>query len=300
MVRNGLAATVAMIVIGAAAPLIAQPHVKPAPGMFSSEARLQFFSFDNFLYSADPQSQETVNALGAEYRGAWRYGQSPAELFAHVNVLSYQKSGLGTAYGGRVGLSSEGQTQQYKVFLDSARNRPVSDLRNAGTANRTSLYAEYAYSVTPAWKLGGDGTYERQQIQHQPQRNNALTAVEGVVRYTGFGWRVTPHAGIGTASRRVRSTPESYKDRSAFAGVEWIPLTPLYLSLDYREIRRSFDSKFAQSDHENHGLIELVGDWHATRRLHWTLYYSRERVRSPLPGQSFQTQLLITGLGWAF
>jgi hypothetical protein len=291
---------VVVCALAIAPPLLAQPHVTPPPGGISNEVRLQVFSFDNFFYSPDPGGKKQVNALGAEYRAAWRFGPSPAELFAHAGVLRYDQSNLRTAYGGRLGVRSETEAEEYKVYIDSAHNRPVSDLRNAGTANRTTLYGEYGHRVAKVWELATDATYERQHIRDQPTRDNTLTAIEGLVRYRGFGWQVVPHAGVVAGRRRVHDNRESYRDRGLFAGVEVIPLAKLYLSLDYRSVRRGFDTAVLHGDHEHHGIIELVGDWHVAPRLHGTLYYSREQVGSPLPGQSLHAQIVLVGAAWTF
>jgi hypothetical protein len=120
------------------------------------------------------------------------------------------------------------------------------------------------------------------------------------VRYRGLGWQVTPHAGVVAGRRSVNEVTESYHDRGAFVGVEWIPITPLYLSLDLRNVRRRFDSDVAHGDHERHDFIELIGDYHAMRRLRFTLYYQREHVASPLSGQSFNADILIAGTAWSF
>ena len=279
---------------------MAQPHGLPPPGTLSSEVRLQFFSFGNFFYSADRGTQHNVNGLGAEYRGGWRINQSPTEVYAHVNTLGYSRSSLDRAYGARLGVWREDKTQEYRVFVDFARNRPASDIRNAGTANRNMLYGEYGYNIAPEWQVAADATYEKQNIRNQPQRNNTLNAVEGIVRYRGFGWQVTPRMGVVGARRNVNEDTESYHDRGAFAGVEYIPVTPLYLSLDFRTVSRNFDSAISHGDNERHNFIEFIGDYHAMRRLRFTMYYQREHVASPLSGQSFNADILIAGTAWAF
>jgi hypothetical protein len=286
--------------IALATPASAQPHAVPAPGAVSSEVQLQLFSFGNFFYSSDPRGKQDVTAIGAEYRAGWRFSQSPAELFVHVNSLGYQHSGLDRAYGGRVGVWSEGKRQQYRVFVDLARNRPASDIRNAGTANRNMLFGEYGYNVAPAWQLVARGTHEHQEIRNQAQRDNTMNGVEGIVRYRGFGWQVTPHMGVVASRRNVNDRSESYRDRGAVIGVEYIPITPVWLSIAFRDVQRGFDSDVAHGGHERHDLVELIGDWHAMRRLRLTLYYQREHVASPLNGQSFNAHVLIASTTWAF
>jgi hypothetical protein len=261
---------------------------------------LQVFSFGNFFYSPDRGAQHNVNGLGAEYRAGWRINQSPTEVYAHVNTLGYSRSSLERAYGARLGVWNEGKTQEYRVFVDFARNRPASDIRNAGTANRNMLYGEYGYNIAPTWQVAADATHEKQDIRDQPRRNNTLNAVEGIVRYRGFGWQVTPRAGIVGSRRNVNDASESYHDRGAFVGVEWIPITPVYLSLDLRNVSRNYDSAVAHGDHERHNFVEVIGDYHAMRRLRLTLYYQREHVASPLSGQSFNADILIAGTAWAF
>ena len=279
---------------------MAQPHGLPAPGTLSSEVRLQLYSFGNFFYSPDRGAQQNVNGLGAEYRAGWRINQSPTELYANVSTLGYSRSGLDRAYGGRVGVSNEGKKQEFRVFVDFARNRPASSIRNAGTANRDMLYGEYGYNVADAWQVAANATHEKQNIKNQPQRDNTLNAVEGIVRYRGFGWQVTPHLGVVGGRRNVNDSTESYHDRGVFAGVEWIPITPLYLSLDLRDVARHYDSTIGHGDHERHNFVEVIGDYHALRRLRLTLYYQREHVASPISGQSFNADIVIAGTAWAF
>jgi len=291
---------IAVLVIALSAPAFAQPHAVPAPGSVSNEVQLQLFSFGNFFYSSDPRVKQDVTAVGAEYRAGWRFGQSPAEVFVHVNSLGYQQSGLDRAYGGRVGVWSEGKQQQYRIFVDVARNRPASDIRNAGTANRNMLFGEYGYNVVPAWQLVARGTHEHQEIRNQAQRDNTMNGIEGIVRYRGFGWQVTPHMGVVASRRNVNDHSESYRDRGAVVGLEYIPITPVWLSIDFRDVSRSFDSDVAHGDHERHDFLELIGDWHAMRRLHLTLYYQREHVASPLNGQSFNADVMIASTTWAF
>ena len=278
--------------------LIAQPHGLPSPGTLSSEVRLQVYSFGNFFYS--PDHSQNVNGLGAEYRAGYRINQSPTELYANVSTLGYSKNNLNRAYGARVGVWREDKQQEYRVYVDFARNRPASDIRNAGTANRNQLYGEYGYNIAPAWQLAGDFTHEKQDIRDQPQRSNTLNAVEGIVRYRGFGWRVTPHAGLIGGRRRVNDDTESYHDRGVLLGVEYMPMTPLYLSFDFRNVSREFDTPVTHGDHERHNVVELIGDYHALRRLRLTLYYQREHVASPLSGQSFNADILTLGTAWAF
>ncbi|MDQ6799434.1 MAG: hypothetical protein M3041_01195 [Acidobacteriota bacterium] len=261
---------------------------------------MQVFSFGNFFYSSDRGGQHDVNAVGAEYRGGWRIKQSPTEVYANVSTLGYSRSGLSRAYGTRLGVWNEDKNQEYRVFVDFARNRPASAIRNAGTANRDMLYGEYGYNFAPAWQVAANATHEKQDIRNQPQRNSTLNAVEGVVKYRGFGWQVTPHAGVVGSRRSVNDNTESYHDRGAFVGVEWMPITPLYLSFDLRGVSRRFDSAVAHGGNERHNFVEVIGDYHAMRRLRFSLYYQREHVGSPLSGQSFNADVLIAGTTWTF
>jgi len=265
----------------------------------NSEIRLQIFSFDNFFYSSDPGSQQNVNAVGAEYRTDWRFSDAPTIAYANVNLLGYSKSGLDRAYGGRLGLSSDDKKQEYNVYADVSKNRPASDIRNAGTANRTTFFGEYGYSIAPAWQLAANATHQNEQIRTQSQRDSTLNSFEGIARYRGFGWQVTPHAGVVLDRRNVNDRTESYHERGAFVGVEYIPITPVWLAVNLRSVYRDFDSSVAHGDHENHDFLEAMADVHAMRRVHFMLYYEREHVASPLAGQSFNTQVLILGTAWS-
>lgn len=294
-----------LILLLAAAPLFAQPAGTSQPGEIRQDARLQLYIFDNFFHSSNPATEQDVTGLGAEYRAAWRPGPRPMEVFGHLNVLEYDEDGLDTAYGIRLGLQEDGARHDWRAYVDLAENRPSFDVRNTfATTDRTALAGAYGYDVTPNWQVGVDAMLEQQRFENNPTRENEFFGGGASVRYKGFGWRITPMAGLAFGNRSVEDDTESYGDRSWLIGVEYIPIDPLYLSVSYRDTLRDYDtgdtSSFNFGREEDRAQWEVIASYRTGKHLSFSLYYLREGVDVPLTGENFDTQLMLLGVGWAF
>jgi hypothetical protein len=282
------------------APLMAQPHVAAQPGAVSSEVRLQFVSFDNLFDVAAPAPAQTINGWQAEYRGAFGLKtQKTTEAYWHLNFLDYVNGGLASSYGGRLGLTHTGPRNDYNVYFDLGKNRPASDIRNGGTADRATFYGEYGFRPSKEWRISFDGLHDIERIRKSSNLDNHLDQGDLTVHYEGFGYRVIPEIGAGAGRRSVNDRTASYQNRDLFAGVEIIPVDPLYLSLGYRVQRRNYDAASFNPD-EDHGIWEIVGDWHVARPVHLTAYYQSEDVSSSLPSNRYRTGIFFIGTSYSF
>ncbi len=213
--------------------------------------------------------------------------------------MEYGKSSLRNSYGGRLGLAHEGAVQDYKIYADVAKNRPASEIRNGGTADRGTLYGEYGFRPSTQWHIVFDGSHENDRFRNAGNRDDSFNGGEAFVHYTGFGYRFTPELGIAAGRRHVHEQSQSYRNEDLIAGVEVIPIDPFYFSIAYRRQKRSYDSSPANAT-ERHGIAELVGDWHAAPRIHVILYYASEDVNSTLPQSGYRTGILILGTSYSF
>lgn len=286
-----------LLLLAVAMPLAAQPAGTSEPGALRSEVRLNFFAYDNFFWSSDPARERDVTALGTELRTAYRWSQSPAEVYGHAHVIHYNEDDLDTAFGARVGIAQNAPVHDYNVYLEHAANRPSAPVRNTfGTSDVTALSGRYAYQFSPAWQFGGDAHVERQRFDGvQPRRDNDFRGIGAVARYQGFGWRVTPLAGVQLGARDFRETDDDYGQRAVYGGVEWIPRDPLFLSLTLRNVDRNFD----QGSDENDFQTELIASYRTSPRLRVVGYFLRDDV-SVDGGDDFDTQILLVGLAYGF
>ncbi|HEX6158714.1 MAG TPA: hypothetical protein VF111_01020 [Thermoanaerobaculia bacterium] len=285
-----------LLLLALAMPLAAQPAGTSEPGDLRTEARLNFFVFDNFFWSTTPALERDVTALGTELRAAYRWSQSPAEVYGHAHVLRYDEEGLDTAFGARVGIAQNAEVHDYNVYLDHGSNRPSAPVRNTfGTSDVTALAGRYAYQLSPAWQFGADAQLERQRFDGPVDRDNNFRGLGAVARYQGFGWRITPLAGVHLGSRDFEEADLDFHQRALYAGVEWIPRDPLFLSLALRGIDRDFDRGPDEDDLQ----WELIASYRSSPRLRWLGYLLRDDVQVD-GGEEFQTQIVLIGVAYGF
>ncbi|HEY0141061.1 MAG TPA: hypothetical protein VGF48_09200 [Thermoanaerobaculia bacterium] len=285
------------LALALALPLAAQPVGTSEPGALRSDVRLNFFVFDNFFWSSDPARERDTTALGTELRTAYRWSQSPAELYGHAHLVHYNDDDLDTAYGARLGIAQNAPVHDYNFYLEHAANRPSAPVRNTfGTSDITALSGRYAYQFSPAWQFGADGHIERQRFDGvQPRRDNNFRAVGAVARYQGFGWRITPLAGVQAGARNFSETNDDFSQRAIYGGVEWIPRDPLYLSATLRNITRDFDQGSDETDLQ----MELIASYSISPRLRGMGYFLRDDI-SVDNGEDFDTQILLLGIAYGF
>ena len=157
----------------------------------------------------------------------------------------------------------------------------------------------YGFRPSTQWHIVFDGRHEIDRFRKANNRNDTFDGVQASVHYTGLGYRFTPVLGIAAGRRNVNEHSQSYHNEDLIAGVEIIPIDPLYFSVAYRRQNRSYDSSPSNAT-ERHGIAELVGDWHAAPRIHLILYYASEDVNSTLPQSDFRTGILILGTSYSF
>jgi hypothetical protein len=275
-----------------AASVYAQPHGTSKPGESRSELKILGYHFDNFFQVTSPLPETNVNALASEYRFAYRPTASPTELFAHVNVIDYNASGLSTSYGARFGVNHVGKNDDFKVFVDRQQHRPSFEVGNTfGQANQTMLSAEYDHHFGD-WQLGGEGQRQMQRFPADSRRNNDYNELGLRGRYKGFGWHWTPEAGAWDGKRTVNLATETYRETGFYAQLAYIPTPNAYFSLQLFNRRRDYSNV---SRVENRPGLSAVIDIKSSPRLSWLVYYSRERVRSSVPNNHFTDDLIIFG-----
>lgn len=287
----------ALIAALVATSAYAQPHGTSKPGESRSELKLLGYHFDNFFQVTSPAPATNVNALASEYRFAYRPTASPTEVFAHVNFIDYNANGLSTSYGARLGANYVGKNDDFKVFADRQQHRPSFEVGNTfGQANQTMLSAEYDHHFGD-WQLGGEGQRQMQRFPADARRNNDYNELGLTARYKGFGWQFTPEAGVWDGKRTVNDANETYRETGFYVQAAYIPTPNVYLSLQLFDRKRDY-SNVARSE-KRPGLSGVV-DFKTSPRLSWLIYYSIERVRSSLPNNDFNDDLIIFGPEFRF
>lgn len=282
----------ALVIAFAAISAFAQPHGSSQPGQSRSELKILGYHFDNFFQVTSPVPETNVNALASEYRFAYRPTASPTEVFAHVNVIDYNSSGLSTSYGARVGLNHLGKNDDFKIFADRQQHRPSFEVGNTfGQANQTMFDAEYDHHFGD-WQLGGEAQRQEQRFPSDARRNNDYNELGLTARYKGFGWQFTPEAGVYRGKRTVNAATETYRETGFYVQGAYIPTPNVYLSLQLFDRKRDY-SNVVRTERRP-GLSGVV-DFKTSPRLSWLIYYSLERVRSSFPNDHFNDDLIIFG-----
>ncbi|HEX3583157.1 MAG TPA: hypothetical protein VH087_15415 [Thermoanaerobaculia bacterium] len=282
----------ALIAALVATSAYAQPHGTSQPGESRSELKILGYHFDNFFQVTSPAPETNVNALASEYRFAYRPTASPTEVFAHVNFIDYNSRGLSTSYGARFGVDHVGKNDDFKVFVDRQQHRPSFEVGNTfGQANQTMLSAEYDHHFGD-WQLGGEGQRQMQRFPADARRNNDYNELGLTARYKGFGWHFTPEAGVWDGKRSVNAASETYRETGFYVQGAFIPTPNVYLSLQLFDRKRDYSN--VTRTERRPGLSAVI-DFKTSPRLSWLIYYSLERVRSSLPNNDFNDDLIIVG-----
>lgn len=289
-------AIVAAWMLGAAT-LHAQPQGTSKPGEHRSELRLQYYFFDNFFQSSDPSQQGDVNALGAEYRFAWRPSAS-LQPYVHVNYLKYDEDGLSDGYGARAGAVWERGAHEVNAFLERQQNRPSFETDETfGVADRAALSADYAYRLQN-WQFGAEADHEWLSYETD-ERNNTFDGVGASVRYRGFGRAFVPRVGFRTGERDVNTSSESYDQDEWYLQADSNPRPWLYFSVRYLNRERDYSTRVRTSS--NFGRVDDRDQWSLTAdvkqspRLSWLLYAAREDVDSSRTGRDFDSAIVMVG-----
>jgi hypothetical protein len=282
----------ALVLVFFATTAFAQPHGTSKPGESRSELKILGYHFDNFFQVTSPAAETNINAIATEYRFAYRPTTSPTELYAHVNLVDYNHSGLSTSYGARFGVNHQGKNDDFRVFVDRQEHRPSFEVANTfGQANQTMFNAEYAHHFGD-WHLGGEAQRQQQRFPAASGRNNDYNELGLFGRYKGFGWHFTPEAGVYDGKRDVNLSSETYRETGYYVQGAFIPTPNAYFSLQLFNRKRDY-SNVARVERRP-GLSAII-DIRTSARLSWLVYYTRERVRSSLPNSNFTDDLVIFG-----
>lgn len=293
-----------VIAFAVCAPLAAQPLGRQGDLPFRQEVRLQSMLFGNFYQATPPAAEEDVRGLGLEYRAAYRAWKD-TDVYGHVNFLNFDEDGKKNTYGGRVGLTQDGERQDFNVYVDHGENRSTFDIVGAtDTGDVTTIGGEYAFRVTDDWQLGAEAEHERQRFGQTRARENDATSVGANVRYRGFGYKFMPEIGYVTGSRDVVDETENYDDSYWYVQLVSSPTRKLYLSLNYRDRAREYTTRDVTSS--KFGAEETRGQWtasasyRATDQVAYILYYSTEDTASSRPGRDFNTDFLLLAVSVGF
>ena len=294
---------IAAAVLLSAGAAFAQPAGTSKEGESRSDIRLELYRFNNFFQATTPSARQDINAVGLEYRYAKRF-RPDDEIFAHVSTRKFDRSGIGTSYGARVGINHPGEVHQYRVWVDQRMNAPSFDVGNTyGQADTTTLAGEYSYLLSKTWQFGVEGDYDRQSFGNH-NRNNSGTELGTSVRYRGFGYKFTPQVGVYTGNRRINLATENYNEKGWFLQAEVIPKPWLYLSARYTTRARDYTTNLATSTNfgrnEDHPQLALIVSLKSSPRLSWLIYYSNEDVTSSRAGNNFRDSLLLVGPQYRF
>jgi hypothetical protein len=299
--RVRLFALAILITVFSTVPLVAQPRGTSEPSHGRAEVRLQGWNFGNFFQVSDPAPTQDVSALGTELRAAFRPGPSPLEVYAHANYLNYDETDRESTYGGRIGLAMDTDVHDFNVFVDRAENRASFDIGDTvAVANVTTFGGEYSYTWNKTWQFGAEATKEKQRFNVTTNEENDYNALGASVRYRGFGYKFSPEVGFVNANRDSEDANERYDDDYWYVQLVSIPISSVYVSLEYRARERKYEiddptaSNFRRVD--DRPQWSFVGSYTFTRRVSGLLYYSRESVESSRPGRDFDSDILILSL----
>lgn len=284
----------ALLVVAAALPLIAQPADSDTPRLWRSELELQYYRFGNFFQAREGQPEETLNGYGAEYRAAYRAHPDSPDFYAHLNVLNYAGDHGQTGYGGRLGIAHYGSIHQYNVYLDRQENGFAFDVGDrTAAATVTSLGGSYVYRFVKNWQAGVDGYFEKQRFDIETGFENDYKSAGAQIRYRGFGRIFQPRLGVGLGNRDVRDEDESYDERYWYAQINSVPHPRVTASLRYRSRMRDY-AQSAREDTRNQW--RLNAQVRQSERISWTGSYTRESVDDNRAGRDFDTDTLFAGV----
>ncbi|MFL6248789.1 MAG: hypothetical protein ACJ74H_22390 [Thermoanaerobaculia bacterium] len=293
-----------ILAVALCAPLGAQPLGRQGDLPFRQEVRLLSMLFGNFYQATVPALEEDVRGVGVEYRAAYRAWKD-TDVYGHLNVLDFDEQGKKTSYGGRAGVTHDGERHDYNIYVDHGENRSTFDIAGVtDTGAVTTLTGEYAFRMTEDWQLGAEAEYEQQRFGHTHERENDATSVGANVRYRGFGYKFMPEVGYVTGSRDVVDETESYDDSYWYVQLVSSPNRRIYLSLSYRDRLRDYTTRDITSS--KFGAEETRGQWtgsasyRATDRVAYILYYSQEDTASSRPGRDFDTDFLLLAVSVGF
>lgn len=274
-------------------PAVAQPADSETPRVFRSEVEVQLYRFGNFFQAREGQSEEEVNALGVEYRGAYRPRPESPDFYLNVDVLNYAGDDTQTAYGARVGVARYGSVHSYNAFLDRQENGFAFDVGDqTATASITSLGGQYGFRIARDWQLGAEAYYERQRFDVETGSENDYRNAGVQVRYRRFR-KVQPRIGYVTGERDVKNESESYGDRYWYAQVNLIPHPRVNATVRYRARTREYQNTGREDDRAQWTLRATVRQ---NARFAWTASYGAEGVDSNAPGRDFDTNMAFVGL----
>ena len=293
-----------MFAAAVTAPLIAQPLGRQGDLTFRQEIRVQSMLFGNFYQATSPAQEEDVRGIGLEYRAAYRAWTS-TDVYGHLNFVNFDEDGKKNTYGGRLGLTHDGERHDYNVYVDHGENRSTFDIAGVtDTGDVTTFGGEYAFRLTDDWQLGAEVEFDQQRFGHTLERENDGVQIGGNVRYRGFGYKFMPEIGYVDGARKVQDSTENYDESYWYAQVVSSPSAKWYLSLAYRDRTREYTTSDITSS--RFGADETRGQWtasasyRATQQVAYILYYSQEDTASSRPGRDFNTDFLLLAVSVGF
>lgn len=277
----------------------------PAPAQESPrrvEVRLRTFGtvYENMFRVAEDSLQRTISAVSADARVSVRPDLSlPLQLYGEGAYTRYET--LGGSPEGAVGARWIGRPHEARIRLSHQDDRPAFDLGEVvRAADVTVAVASYDHRISEDWEAGVEGQFARVRFDSVPENDSDLRAVEGRVRYRGFGYEFSPEVGA-TLGRRSADDPRLESDRiRLFARVVSIPLPPLWISARYRHRSRDYTTtdpaadNFGRSDTGSQWTLSAAYDLSESFRL--TLYADHLDMDSSRPDRTFTTSFVQMGL----
>ncbi len=277
----------------------------PAPAQESPrrvEVRLRTFGtvFENMFRVAQDSLERTIGAVSADARITVRPDLSlPLQLYGEGGYTRYEM--LGGSPEGAVGARWIGRPHEARLRLSHRDDRPAFDLGEVvRTADVTVAAASYGHRISEDWEAGVEGQIARVRFDSVPENDSDLRAVEGRVRYRGFGYEFSPEVGV-SVGRRAADDPRLESDRvRLFARVVSIPVTPLWISARYRYRSRDYSvtdpaaDNFERSDTGSQWTLSAAYDLSENLRL--TLYADHLDMDSSRPDRTFTTSFVEMGL----
>lgn len=302
----GLAAAASAQETGAAAPPSQQPNTTPpaqraaqgpTPATFQNEVRIQGVIFGNFFQAANGAPSEDVDGISAAYRGIYRPGGWKTDLYGEINAMKYTNIQREKPYGLRAGVRHDDAKQSFDVFVDRGLHRAAFDVGDrTAIATITTLSGDYAYNVTKEWQLGAEALQERQRFDVETNQKNNYTRGGLSIRFRGWGYKFSPRVGYVVGHRDVASGVDSYHERYPYLQVISMPIPAVYLSVSYRPRKRTYDEVTNPLLHSvDRPQWSGFGSYRFTKSLTGTVYYSREKSKSPVAYRNFETSFLMVG-----
>jgi hypothetical protein len=294
---------VALLAIGLTCGPALNAQQRGAP----AEYRLRFNAiyFDNFFRAYDGQPRTPLWGNGAECRVAVPIDRlREVRLYADVDAI--RLPGLQPTYGVGVGVQEDRKPSTFDMNVSYLWNRPTVETGDRfGRADMVRFHGEGGYRPFGTLQIIGRTEFRREWYALAAVKNSIVFEFGPAVRFSAFGYRLSPEIGLAVGKFETRDPNEAYGERTLLVGASSLLWrSRLYVAARYRDRMRTYGvagphlSNFGRIDRHR----ELTGTlaiavW---RWLSWTAYYARERGRSPRQWGNFTTQLVSVGVATRF